>query len=93
MVAAIINLVMWLAGMFGFGKPPDDAADQRKADKQAGIDAARAAAGEAEVQEIQDAHQSRQASENNHAVGGPDGVRERGWNDPNARNFDPDAVG
>lgn len=93
MVDKILQIVSWLLGLFGFGKPPDDAADQRKSDKQAGIDAATSAATGEEVTEIQTAVDARQKNEGGHAGESPDQIRTDGFTDPNARKFDPDAVG
>jgi len=93
MITSIINFVMWLAGLFGFGKPPDDVADQRKADRQSGIDAATAAAATQEVSELQTAAKARQDSETAHVSETPDQIRQNAQVDPNARKFDPDAVG
>lgn len=90
---AILNFIMWVAGLFGFGKAADPAADQRTADKQAGIDAAKAQAATAEVTEIQDAQKARQQSNTTNVDAGSDGVRERGLVDPDARPYNPSSLG
>lgn len=92
MIGPILNFVMWVAGLFGLGKPKDDASIQRDEAHKAGVDEAGRAAAEGEVHELEAAIQARQDSQKQNA-GGEQAIRDRAATDPNARPWNPDANG
>lgn len=94
MWASILSFVLGLLGkIFGIGQPADPEATAEKTGESAGEAKAQAAAATEEVSELQTAAKARQDSEATHAGQTPDQIRQNAQGDPNARKFDPDAVG
>lgn len=86
MVASIINLVMWIAGLFGFGKPPDPNKDERASGEKLGVAETEAANAAGAVTELE---HSAQGAQTEHAAVAADPDRLQRDDNPSIRVWRP----